>query len=232
MIRMLVIAVGIVLLDLCSSFSACAVENRVLKARVLDVENRPIEGAKLFLYNSSNVRRPADFISSLSDKAGIVQIFLPPGKFWGVARFKADGKYGPLLPGDKHSGEPLEIDLSSDGGVADFVVADIREIGQKKHSRATEAFRLKGAVLDLLGKPVSRVFVYSNASKEFSEVPEYVSAWTTEDGRYELYVPVNDKFFVGVSRDFPLKLSGFGYKPIEVAPGKIDIAIDMNLTVE
>ena len=120
-----------------------------------------MEGAKLFLYDSSNVRRPADFITSLSDRTGRVQIALPPGNYWIVARFKSDGKYGPLMPGDKHSGEPLEVDMKSGGSEVDFVVADIRELGQKKRAGATDALRLKGRVVDANGVPVAKVFVFA-----------------------------------------------------------------------
>ena len=130
------------------AFRSLRWRTHLLKARVSDIEGRPMEGAKLFLYDSSNVRRPADFISSLSDRAGQIQIVLPPGKYWVVARFKSDGKYGPLMPGDKHSGEPLEVDMTASGVEADFVVADIRELGQKKRASATDALRLKGRVID------------------------------------------------------------------------------------
>ena len=138
------------------SFPAFAAETHLLKAKVSDIEGRPMEGAKLFLYDSPNVRRPADFISSLSDRTGQVQIALPPGKYWVVARFKSDGKYGPLMPGDKHSGEPLEVDMTAGGVEADFVVADIRELGQKKRAGATDALRLKGRVVDSQGAPLRR----------------------------------------------------------------------------
>lgn len=209
-----------------------AIDTQILKAKVLDIDGRPMEGAKLFLYDSTNVRRPADFISSLSDRAGRMQITLPPGKYWAVARFKSDGKYGPLLPGDKHSGEPLEVDLTNSGLDADFVVSDIRELGQKKRSAATESLRLKGRVVDAQGKPVVSAFVYANTSKEFSELPDFISAWTGEDGRYELFLPPSGKYFAGASHQFPLKPQAGILKPFEMESGKIDIAIDIDLTVQ
>jgi hypothetical protein len=217
---------------LTSVFPAFALETQLLKARVSDIEGRPMEGAKLFLYDSPNVRMPAQFISSLSDRAGHVEIVLPPGKYWAVARFKVDGKYGPLMPGDKHSGEPLEVDLTASGIEADFVVADIRELGQKKQASATDALRLKGRVVDSQGAPVAQAFVFANRSKEFSDLPDFISAWTGADGRYEIYLPPGFTYYVGVSRQFPLKKQEGLAKPVVVESGKIDIAIDINLTVQ
>jgi hypothetical protein len=216
-----------------ASVAPCfALETHLLKAKVSDIEGRPMDGAKLFIYDSSSVRRPADFISLLSDRNGQVQILLPPGKYWVVARFKADGKYGPLMPGDKHSGEPLEVDLNAGGTEADFVVADIRELGQKKRAGATDALRLKGRVVDAQGAPVAQAFVFANGSKEFRELPDYISAWTDADGRYEIYLPPGSTYYVGASRQFPLKNREGSAKPVVVESGKIDIAIDINLTVQ
>ena len=222
----------VVFVKMMVAFQVFAVETQMLKAKVSDLEGRPLEGAKLFLYDSTNVRRPADFISTLSDRAGRMQIALPPGKYWAVARFKADGKYGPLLPGDKHSGEPFEVDLSLGGADADFVVSDIRELGQKKRTAATDALRLKGSVIDAQGLAVGHAFVYANTANEFTELPDFISAWTGDDGRFELYLPPTGRYFVSVTRQFPLKIQVGTFKPIVVELGKIDIAKDINLTVQ
>ena len=214
------------------TFPVFAIESHLLKAKVTDIEGRPMEGTKLFLYDSPNVRMPAQFISSLSDRAGQLQIVLPPGKYWVVARFKSDGKYGPLLPGDKHSGEPLEVDMTGSGFEADFVVANIRELGQKKRASATDALRLKGRVIDIQGAPVAQAVVFANSSKEFSELPDFISAWTGNDGQYEVYLPPGATYYVGASRQFPLKNQEEFFKPLVIDRGKIDIAIDISLTVE
>jgi hypothetical protein len=211
---------------------AIALETHLLKATVSDIEGRPMAGVKLFLYDSSNVRMPAQFISSLSDRTGQIQLDLPPARYWVVARFKTDGKYGPLMPGDKHSGEPLEVDLTAGGAEADFVVADILELGQKKRTGATDALRLKGRVVDAQGAPVAQALVFANRSNEFIELPNFISAWTGADGWYEIYLPAGFTYYVGASRQFPLKnREGFA-RPVVVESGKIDIAIDINLTVK
>ena len=224
-----------VMLAVCAlnaALPAFAVDTHLLKARISDIQGRPMEGAKLFIYDGPNVRRPAQFISSLSDRAGLLQIVLPPEKYWVVARFKSDGKYGPLMPGDKHSGEPFEVDMTAGGGEAEFTVADILELGQKKRAGATDALRLKGVVADAQGIPVAQASVYAGRLNEFSELPEFISAWTGEDGRYEIYLPPGGAYYIGVSRQFPLKYQEGMLRTPPVDVGKIDIAIDINLTVQ
>lgn len=223
----------VAILCLAAAAPTIAAENPpLLKARVFDIEGRCMEGAKLFIYDSSNVRRPAQFITSLSDRAGLIQIAVPSGKYWVVARYKADGKYGPLMPGDKHSGEPFEVDMTGGSAEADFVVADIRELGQKKRAGATEALRLKGRVLDTEGVAVTQALVYANRTQESSDLPDYVSAWTGDDGRYEIYLPPESVYYLGVSRQFPPVFSQAPPPPRVIELGKIDIAIDIDLTVQ
>jgi hypothetical protein len=136
------------------------------------------------------------------------------------------------MPGDKHSGDPLEVDLTDKGSESDFVVADIRELGQKKRADATELLRLKGRVIDTQGVPVAQACVVAGRSKVFSELPDYISAWTGIDGGYEIYLPPGATYYLYVSRQFPLKYQESPHNPLEIEPGKIDIAIDINLTVQ
>jgi hypothetical protein len=232
MINIYIRVILVVFCMLSCAFTSFAVEMHQLKAKMSDIGGRPMEGAKLFIYDSPNVRRPADFISSLSDSAGQIQIILPPGKYWAVARFKADGKYGPLLPGDKHSGDPLEIDMTESEVASDFTIADIRELGQKKRAAATDALRLKGRIFDSKGAPVANAYLFANRSQEFSDLPDYVSAWTGESGEYELYLPPGAPYYVTASRQFPMKNKENGGKPLLFEPAKIDIAKDLNFTVD
>lgn len=223
----------LVVVSVMYAFTAFSADSNTLKAKVTDIEGRPMVGAKLFIYDSAQVRRPADFISSLSERDGKVQTVLPPGKYWVVARFKSDGKYGPLLPGDKHSGEPFEVDMTTGSAEAEFIVADIRELGQKKRTSATEALRLKGRVTDAQGAPVTQAFVFANRLKELGEFPDFISAWTGADGRYELFLPSDAiNYYLGASQRFPLRSPVESNKLRAIERGKIDIAIDIDFTVE
>jgi len=214
------------------SGNAFAAETSPLRGKVLDVEGRPVEGAKLFIYDSSNTRRPADFISPLSNMDGRVQIVLPPGKYWAVARVKSDGKYGPLMPGDKHSGEPIEFEMEMGRETeASFTVADIREIGQKKRTNSADSVSLRGRVIDAQGKPVANAYVFAHSTKDVEYVPDYLSAWTDETGTYSLYIPSTGTYFVGSSKQFPLPSKISVSREIVPEQGKSDIALDIQLIV-
>jgi hypothetical protein len=214
------------------SLSAAAADTVVLKAKVQDIEGKPVEGVRIFLYVGTNVRKPADFISPPSGQDGRVLTDLPPGKYLAVARLKRDVFYGPLMPGDRHSGEPIEIEMEPGKETeASFVVADIREVGQKKRTNAADSVRLRGRVVDAQGNPVANAYVFAHRTKDVEYVPDYLSAWTDETGTYSLYIPSTGKFFVGSSKQFPLPSKISVSREIVPEPGKSDIALDIQLIV-
>jgi hypothetical protein len=79
----------------------------VLKGRILDAAGRSVEGGEVFVYDSVQTRRPADFISPKSDGEGLYRLVLPAGRYWVVARVRNSTKYGPLAFGGRHSGEAV-----------------------------------------------------------------------------------------------------------------------------
>lgn len=208
--------------------SAALSEAALIRARISDITGKPVQGVKIFLYESSNVRKPADFISEASDAAGKAAVTVPKGMYRAVARLKKGALYGPLMPGDKHSGEPVSIDCSEDGETeADFVVADIREIGQKKRTSNAETIRLSGRILDQEGNPVAQAYAFAHSGKEIEFVPEYLSAWTDHNGNYALYLPATGVFFVGSARQFPPAQKPAGLKEFRPETGKLDVATDL-----
>ncbi len=183
--------------------SMARADQSVLKGRISDVEGRAIEGARLFVYDSPAVRRPADFICGLTGKDGLFRLVLPPGKYWAVARIKKTEGYGPLMPGDKHSGEPAEIDLAAGREVnQDFIVADIREVRRIKTKDREGPVKITGRVLDEKGSPVAKGYAVANRTEKISGIPDYVSAWVDAEGRYALYLPPG-KYYLGIAATFP-----------------------------
>lgn len=213
--------------------NAMAAETSVLKGRVLDVDGKPVEGAEIFIYDSTNTRRPADFISQKTGKDGRTQIVLPTGNYWAVARVKKDERYGPLMLGDRHSGEPTELELTpGKESENDFVVADIRDVGRKKQTVRDNVLKLKGRVLDKQGIPVPNAYVFAHKHKEVEQLPDYLSAWTDDDGNYTLYLPAGEKYFMGVAREFPPKSKLSVSREFIPENGKLDVAMDIELTVQ
>lgn len=182
---------------------ALAAEGPVLKGKVSDAEGRPVEGALVFIYNGPSVRRSADFMSTPSDKEGLYRAVLPPGRYWAVARSKKSGAFGPLMPGDRHSGEPAEIEISA-GAEAhmDFTVTDIRE-AMKIRTKTTEGpARVSGRIIDEDGTPVLDAYALAGKSEKVTGIPEYLSAWTDHDGRYTIYLP-RGRYYLGGSVVYP-----------------------------
>ena len=211
---------------------ACAGGMFVLRGTVLDTAGKGVEGAEVFVYDSPNTRRPADFIAPKSDRTGHYSLTLPPGKYWVVARVRSGEKYGPLLLGNRHSGEPVEIEAPTDQGVEqDFTVADIRDMAQKKLKSTDDYVKVSGRVLDGAGAPVAQAYVLVHRARVIEQLPDYVSAWTDESGRYTLYLPPGD-YFIGLATSFPPGRTVTPGKVLTVAPGKIDIAIDVEKTLE
>ena len=217
---------------LLSAFVPHAAEGALLRGRVLDIDGNPVAGVKLFVYDSENIRRPATFISPRTGADGTVSITVPPGTYRVVARIKKDESYGPLMAGDKHSGEPAVVDLTTEAEQEqEFTVADIRDMGRRRKAIAGESVRLSGRVLDSGGKPVANACVFAAATKDSSRIPEYISAWTGADGRYTLSVPVGGKYYVGSATRFPMP----AWRPsTEIVPsaGKTDVALDVGLALD
>ena len=175
-------------------------EQFLLNGRVVDASGNPVEDAEVFAYDSATTRRPADFISARTGKDGTFSLSLPRGKYWTVARVRKGEKYGPLLPGDRHSGEPAEVEPGSGPELKkDFVVADIREVAQNRQKTREDYFRLSGRIVDRSGKAVKNAYVCVSGE---DDIPAFISRWTDESGEYSLYLPPG-KHSVRAAAQFP-----------------------------
>jgi hypothetical protein len=180
-----------------------AEEKPVLKGRVSDREGKAVVGAMVFVYDSPYVKRPADFISAHTDNDGLFRMVLPPGRYWLVARLKKTEGYGPLLPGDKHSGEPVEVELDPGAEVnTDFVVADLRDAIKIREKEREGPVKISGRIIDENGSPVIGAYVVADKKEKTAGIPDYLSAWVDREGRYTLYVP-RGRYYVGSADSFP-----------------------------
>ena len=83
--------------------------NSVIMGKVSDVDGKAVEGVMVFLYDSPDVKRSANFISARTDKEGRYRMIVPAGRYWLVARSKNIETYGPLMLKDRHSGDPERL---------------------------------------------------------------------------------------------------------------------------
>ena len=203
--RIVVIAV-IIYMTLIMPHEAFSIEKAIFKGTILNVKGYVVQGAEVFIYNSPDTRRPADFISARSDAEGGFSIMLPLGNYRAVARLRQGEKYGPLMPGDKHSGEPVELELDRAGVFEqDFTVMDIIEASRLIKKTREDYFKIKGRIKDKKGAPVGNVYAFANRGMEMEGIPDYLSAWTDEKGRYTLYLPAG-KYYIGYASEFPPNL--------------------------
>ncbi len=175
----------------------------MLTGKVSDASGLSVEGAMVFIYSSPAVRQSADFMSAPTEKDGIYRLLLPPGRYWAVARLKKSIGFGPLMPGDKHSGEPVEVDLAMEKEVTlDFTVVDLKEAMNLREKTREVAVRVTGRIVDGKGTPLAGVYAVAGRREKVSGVPEYLSAWSDADGRYTLYV-TKGKYHLGSAAAFP-----------------------------
>lgn len=204
-----------------------AVETTVLKGVILDVAGQPVANAEVFAYDSPNVKRPGDFISNRSAADGRYRVVLPAGRYWLVARYRQSGaRFGPLTPADKHSGDPLRMDLAAGSEQElNFVVADLREAALLNDKKREDYVRVSGRVVDEQGRPIAMAYAMAGRSVNLNEVPEYISGWTDEQGRYTLFVP-GGEFYVGAAAAFP-PLSADCWSDRKLAAAKKDIDFEI-----
>lgn len=184
--------------------SAIAEGNSILSGRVLDVEQRPVNGVEVYVYDDDNIRRPADFISPPTDKNGEFTLTVPPGRYWVVARLRSSGQqYGPLLAGDKHSGPPLEIDIQPGEHLEEeFVVADLKETSLLTVKVNSSFIKVEGVLQTKEGQPVENGYAFANRQPVAKKIPDYIGPWTTEDGKFTLFLPEGTYYF-GLAHEFP-----------------------------
>lgn len=204
-------------------------ENGVLSGKVTDVSGKPVADAEVYVYNTSNTRRPADFISAPTGSSGLYQVAVPPGTYWVVARLrKGEEKFGPLLPGDKHSGAPLEIEIrAGDNWEEDFIVSDLEETSKLAVKFDTSFVKIKGQLLTENGEPIADAYAFANRTEAPKRIPDYVSAWTGSDGWYTLFLPPGTYYF-GLATEFPPGKETVPFQEVEIdkSDKNINIIID------
>jgi hypothetical protein len=192
------------LLVLVGSYPAAGGESGILAGMVLDVSRHPVPGASVFVYNSPNTRRAADYISPTTDETGAFRITLPAGRYWTVARVRqGTEQYGPLLPGDRHSGAPLETDVRTGETVEEeYIVRDLRETSLLDAKLDTSFLQVAGTLLTGEGEPAANGYAFARREKDGGGIPDYVSTWTDAGGEYTLFLPAG-AYWLGSARVFP-----------------------------
>lgn len=172
--------------------------------RVLDGTGNPVAGAEVYVYKNQQVKRPADFISNRTEQDGRFRLSLPAGRYWTVAVLRKGGsRFGPLSPEDRHSGEPISLDIvDPTGKTMDFTVLDLREAFRQGQKKNEALVRVRGRIQTGQGEPVNMAYVMADVRKRPKGIPQYLSVWTSSDGLFSIYLPPG-RYFLGAFRQFP-----------------------------
>jgi len=206
-----------------------AAESVILEGGILDIDEEPVHGAEVYIFDSPDVKRPADFISNRTGDDGRYQVHLPPGNYWAVAVFRqGGGRFGPLAYSDKHSGEAVVFEVAA--GVKrnmDFIVVNLREAARKHQKKNADLIRITGRVRYETGNPVAMAYAMAHRLEQFATLPDYISAWTDEMGDYALYLPPG-KYYLGASLGFPPKRGYILYLNQQFIEdtGNVDLIVD------
>ena len=91
------ILISFTLIFLILPATAATAENFLFRGQIVDTADRPVSGAEVYVFDSKNTKRPADFISNRTDADGSFRVELPPGKYWTLAIMRRNGAtFGPL----------------------------------------------------------------------------------------------------------------------------------------
>jgi hypothetical protein len=178
----------------------------ILDGRILDISEEPVRNAEVYVFDSPDVKRPADFISNRTTEDGRYSVQLPSGNYWAVAIFRKSGvRFGPLGSSDKHSGDPVAFEIKAGGSRSmDFKVMNLREAARKHKKRNEELIKVTGRIVNQSGIPVQMAYAMAHKMQQFGTLPEYISSWTDEQGEYVLYLPPG-RYYLGASIGFPPK---------------------------
>jgi hypothetical protein len=201
----------------------------ILEGKILDIFEEPIRNAEVYVFDSPDVKRPADFISNRTIEDGRYSVKIPSGNYWAVAIFRESGaRFGPLGSNDKHSGDSVAIEIAAGGSRSmDFTVMNLREAAMKHKKRSEELIKVTGRIVNKSGAPVQMAYAMAHKMQQFGNLPDYISAWTDEQGVYTLYLPPG-RYFLGASVGFPPK-NGYNLYVDQQFVGdteKIDLVVD------
>lgn len=197
--KLLLLAFGLLLLAADPGLAATL----LFKGRVTDGLGQPVAGAEVYVFDSANVKRPADFISAKTGGDGFFQMPLPPGRYWAMAiQRQGETRVGPLGAADRSSGDPLIFEGGADKQVsADFTVTSLKEAALRNRKRNEELIKVTGRILDPSGAPLAGYYAMADPARQ-GQLPLYLSTWTEGDGNYTLFLP-KGKTFLGVAGVFP-----------------------------
>ena len=178
----------------------------------LTAAGRPLPDAFVYVYSegSGDLMGPSYAKLVQADSEGRFRLELPAGRFWLAARKRSDGgRAGEPLAGDlngRYPGNPVEIARGQQLQLDSF---DLRSVDENRQQQrlaagkfvATETI-LHGQAVDDQGNPLRGIYVYAYLDNRMIGKPTYISAATTANGQFELFLNNGGKFYIGARSTF------------------------------
>lgn len=162
----------------------------------LTYQGELLEKAYLYVYKdpSRNFKGPGYFIQPV--ERGRFRLNLPPGDYYLLARKRErGGQFGPIEIGDYFNyyfGNPVHIEA---GQVREVKIETVTRLSMLEED-VVDLQGIGGRVVDATGKPRQGLYVFAYRQAEMTGNPDFFSAPTGPDGRFELALPDKGPFYL------------------------------------
>jgi len=169
----------------------------------ISFQDAPLERAYLYVYQDADkgFKGPGYLIQPV--EKGRFRVNLPPGQYWLLARKRLrGGQFGPIETGDYfnyYPGNPVTV---SAGQVREVKIETITRLSMLEDDPNAPFNGVRGTVVDAAGKPVARLHVFAYRQPEMTGTPEFFSAPTGVDGKFELALPEGGPFYLLARQEF------------------------------
>jgi len=166
-------------------------------------QEAPLERAYLYVYQDAEkgFKGPGYLIQPV--EKGAFRLNLPPGKYWLLARKRLrGGQFGPIETGDYfnfYPGNPVTV---AAGEVREIKIETITRLSMLEDDPHAQFVGVRGRIVDAVGKPVARLHVFAYRQTEMTGTPEFFSAPTGSDGRFDLALPEGGPFYLLARQEF------------------------------
>jgi len=178
----------------------------------LTIDGTPVTRAFVYVYTAadSGLIGPSYGEAVQVDEEGRFTVDLPAGRYFLVARRRADGsRAGELAPGDfngAYPGNPVEVRRGERLTLGAFPLSAIdpalRAARQASGTFAATGTQVTGQVVDPAGQPVASVHVFAYLDSRMVGKPVHISAPTGADGRFQLHLGTGGTYFLGARSNY------------------------------
>jgi hypothetical protein len=192
----------------------------------ISFQDAPLERAYLYVYQDADkgFKGPGYLIQPVAK--GTFRLNLPPGQYWLLARKRLrGGQFGPIETGDYfnyYPGNPVTVTANE---VREVRIETITRLSMLEDDPNAPFVGVRGRIVDAAGKPVARLHVFAYRQAAMTGTPEFFSAPTGVDGRFDLSLPEGGPFYLLARQEFcgpasEQELYGRHELPVRIDPRK------------